>query len=118
VVQTDERWHPAEHGRDRSWAWTASAGALHLKLASGADGARRVQIALLAIAPRTVEIGQDGRPLWRGELVGTLKWIELPAVEFHRGRARLELGSGAPPVREGGENGRALGFAVYGVRLD
>lgn len=119
VVHTDDRWHPAEHGRTRTWAWSALGGSLRFDFQPRADGTHKVRLAVLGLTPRPLEIRQDGRVLWRGEISEKLQWIELPVVAVVRGRAELELHSPVPAGRENADaGGRALGFAVYGVRLD
>jgi hypothetical protein len=78
-----------------------------------------VRLAVLGLTRRPLEIRQDGRVLWRGEIGEKLQWIELPAMAVIRGRAELELHSPVPAGRENADaGGRALGFAVYGVRFD
>ncbi len=119
VVHTDSRWHPVERGRTRAWAWGATDGVLEFDLQPQADGEHRVRLAVLGLTRRPLEIRQDGRVLWRGEIGEKLQWIELPAMAVIRGRAELELHSPVPAGRENADaGGRALGFAVYGVRFD
>ncbi len=119
VVHTDSRWHPVERGRTRNWAWSAADGSLSFDFQPQVDGARKVSLAVLGLTPRPLEIRQDGRVLWHGEIGEKLQWIGLPAMAVVRGRAELELHSPVPAGRENADaGGRALGFAVYGVRLD
>jgi len=119
VIHTDDRWHPAEHDRTRTWAWSATGGTLRFDFQPPADGPRKVRLAVLGLTPRPLEVRQDGHVLWRGEIGEKLQWIELPAMAVARGRAELELHSPRPPGRENADaGGRALGLAVYGVRLD
>lgn len=117
IVQADGRWHQVEHGGKQAWVWTATEGGLRLELTPAVDGLRRVRLAVRGMSPRPLEIRQDGRVLWNGEAAGQVVWIELPAVVVAGGRAELELRSPAPPMLEG-PGGRALGFAVYGVKID
>lgn len=119
VVHTDDRWHPAERGRTRTWAWGVTDGSLRFDFQPASDGVRKAQLAVLGLTPRPLEVRQGGRVLWRGEIGEKLQWIELPAMAVERGRAELELHSPVPAGRENADaGGRALGFAVYGVRLD
>lgn len=119
VVRGDDRWYPSEGTPTRLWAWNPGDGRLQLDLHPRADGAHRVKIALRSVNSRTVEIKTAGRLLWRGEIGVKTQWIELPEIAFVRGRVFLDLHSDAPPVRENADaGGRALGFAVYGVKLD
>lgn len=119
VVQTDSRWHPVERGRTRNWAWGEADGSLRFDFQPRADAVRKVQLAVLGLTPRPLEIRQDGRLLWRGEIGEKLQWIKLPAMTVARGRSELELHSPTPAGRENAAaGGRALGFAVYDVRLD
>lgn len=119
VVHTDATWYPAEHDQARIWAWSSTGGGLRFTFRPAMDGVRRVRLALIGLAPRPLEIRQDGRVLWRGGIGKKLQWIELPAVAVVRGRAELELQSPVPAGRENADAGaRALGFAVYGVRID
>lgn len=119
VVHTDGRWYPIERGRTRTWAWSATGGGLRFDFHPGVDGVRKVRLAVLGLTPRPLEIRQAGRVLWRGEIGEKLQWIELPAVAVDHARAELELQSPVPAGRENADaGGRALGLAVYGVRLD
>ena len=118
VVQSDARWHAAEHGRDRTWAWCAQAGGIDLKLWPRTEAPVKIQVAVRGITARPLEIRQDGRELWRGEVGEKLQWITLPAVTLRQGQARLELSSATAPAPPGASDPRALGFAVYGVRVD
>ncbi len=118
VVRTDEHWYDAEHGRSRVWAWCTRAGAIEIDFWPHTDGAVTVQLELRGITPRPLEIRQDGRILWQGEIGTRLQTINLPAVPVAQGRAQLELASPANPEREGpGATARRLGFAVYAVRV-
>lgn len=119
VVHTDERWHTAEHTKGRTWAWAADIGGLRVDLQPSGDRPRRLRLAVKAINARPLEILQGGRIIWRGPVAEKIQEIDLPAVAVVRGRIELELRSPAAPVQEGpGSTGRALGFAVYGVRVD
>ena len=118
VAQTDARWHAAEHGRDKTWAWCPQAGGIELKLWPRTEAQLKVRMAVRGLTARPLEIRQEGRVLWRGAIGEKLQWIELPAVTFTQGRARLELSSGAAPAFESAAAGaRQLGFAVYGVQV-
>lgn len=78
-----------------------------------------MHLAVRGFTARPLEIRQGGRVLWSGQATEALRWIELPAVAVARGRAQLELASPSSPVRESiAEGARALGFAVYGVRVE
>jgi hypothetical protein len=119
VVHTDDRWYPAEFGRDKIWAWCAAEGGLQVDFRPRADGPSNIKVAVRGITPRPLEIRQDNHVLWNGSISERVQWIELPAVAVVRGRAQLELRSPAPGVRESAdEKARALGFAVYGVSVD
>lgn len=118
VAHVGTGWYPLERNQKQTWAWAAEKAELSVETQPARDDARPVLLGLRAISPRPLEIRQGGRVVWRGELAEKLQWIGLPAVEFRGGRAELELRSDVPPAREGAASGRALGFAVYGVRLD
>ncbi|MBI2813522.1 MAG: hypothetical protein HYX71_04505 [Opitutae bacterium] len=119
VVQADARWHAAEHGRNRTWAWCPQAGGIELKLWPRADAQMKIQVAVRGLTARPLEIRQDGRVLWRGDIGEKLQWVTLPVVTLAQGRARLELSSSAAPAVESAAVGaRPLGFAIYGVRVD
>jgi len=119
VVTVDRDWYAPERGRDRTWAWCSTRGGLEIRTWPRAARDLQVRLALLALAPGTVEIRDDGRCLWRGPVGKELRWITLPPVPAGTGRLRLELASHAPPPRESAAPGaRALGFAVYGVELE
>jgi hypothetical protein len=117
VVHADARWYRAERNSTQDWAWAATEGGLQIDFEPRTDGVRQVSVAVRAITPRPLEIRQAGRVLWRGEAAEKLQLIELPAVAVMRGRAVLELTSPATPMLEG-PGGRALGFAVFGVKVD
>ena len=117
VVHADARWHPVEHVGKQTWVWAATEGGLRLELSSAVEGPRRVRLALRGMTPRPVEIRQGDRVLWSGEAGAQVSWIVLPAGQVAAGRVELELRSPAPAVVEG-PDGRALGFAVYGVKVD
>jgi hypothetical protein len=76
-------------------------------------------VAVRGISARPLEIRQDGRLLWRGEIGERRQWIPLTGVTLAQGVARLELSSPAAPVSEGAAPGaRTLGFAVYDLRVE
>ena len=118
MVHTDARWYETETGRTRSWAWCARAGGIQVDLAPRQTTGLNLQVAVKGIGPRALEIRQANRVLWRGELGEQIQWIGLPAVAVTAGRAQLEFTSPAEPVPESPAGGRALGFAVYGIRID
>ena len=119
VVHTDDRWYPAEYSRDKTWAWCATEGGMQVDFRPRTDGPANIRVAVRSITPRSLEIRQDNRVLWSGPISERVQWIELPAVAVVHGRAQLELHSPASAVRESAdEKARALGFAVYGVRVD
>ncbi len=119
VVHTDDRWYPVEFGRDKIWAWCANEGGLRVDFRPRADGPVNIRLALRGITPRPLEIRQGDRVLWSGPINERVQWIELSTAAVVRGRAQLELRSTAPVVAESAdEKSRALGFAVYGVRVD
>lgn len=119
VALSDARWYPTEHGRDNTWAWCAQVGGMGLKTWPRSDGPVKIQVAVRGITARPLEIRQDRRVLWQGEVTEKLQWITLPVVALVQGRAQLELASSTPPSPLGASGDpRPLGFAVYGVRVD
>jgi hypothetical protein len=119
VALTDVRWYPAERDRDMTWAWCAQAGGIGLQSWPRTVGRVNIHVAVRGITARPLEIRQDGRVLWQGEVTEKPQWITLPAVTLGQGRAQLELASSAPAARpEANGDPRLLGFAVYGLRVD
>lgn len=119
VVQADGRWHAAEHGGGRTWAWCAQTGGLAVDCWPRENRPVTLRLDVRGFTPRPLEIRQAGRILWRGEVGVRLQTIALPAIAPENGRVQLELASPAAPVAESAAAGaRPLGFAVYGVRLD
>ena len=118
VVQADARWHAAEQGRGRTWAWCPQAGGIGLKVWPRVEAQVKIQLAVRGLTARPLEIRQDGRVLWRGDIGEKLQWIALPPVALTHGRAQLELSSAAPPAPPTAGDPRPLGFAIYGVQVD
>jgi hypothetical protein len=119
VAQTDERWYPAEHQAAQTWVWCGREGGLQLTTWPHRDGPVGLGVAVRVISARPLEIRQDGRLLWRGEIGERRQWIPLTGVTLAQGVARLELSSPAAPVSEGAAPGaRTLGFAVYDLRVE
>jgi hypothetical protein len=117
VVHTDAKWYAVEAGRTQNWAWCARQGGIQIDFQPRTDGAASLQVAVKGFTPRSLEIKQGGRVLWRGDVGEQIQWISLPAVTVTSGRAQLEFISPAPPAPES-PGGRELGFAVYGVKAD
>jgi hypothetical protein len=119
VARIGDGWYGAErHARD-VWAWTAQRGTLSVEVTPATTATVRLQIGLRAISDREVEIREGDVVRWRGTTGPKLQWVELDGVRLVSGRAALELVSAAAPVPESATPGaRALGFAVYGVRID
>ena len=117
VARTDAKWYAVEQGRTRNWAWCAQQGGIQIDFQPRADGTANLQVAVAGITARPLEIRQGGRVLWHGEVGEQVQWVTLSGVAVAAGRAELEFVSAAAPVKEGA-GGRALGFAVYGVRME
>lgn len=118
LVQTDDRWYQREQRGGRTWVWCAREGGLQLTQWPRRDHQGGVRVELRGITARPLEVRQDGRVLWRGEIGVRLHRITLTGITFVQGAARLELASPAGPVPEGPAGGRELGFAVYDVKVD
>jgi len=119
VVQADERWYQAEQRGAQTWVWCARQGGLQLTTWPHRDAPVGAQVAVRGIDARPLEIRQDGRLLWRGEIGVRRQWIPLTGITLAQGVAHLELSSPADPVSEGPAAGaRTLGFAVYDVRVE
>ena len=89
---------------------------MNIDLWPRSDGTATVQLDVRGITARPLEIRHAGRVLWSGEIGPKLQTVSLPPVPLVHGHVQLELSSPAAPVREGAD-ARALGFAVYGVRV-
>lgn len=118
AVVADARWHAAERGSNRTWAWCPQAGGLELRVWPRMGVQATIHVAVHGYSPRPLEIRQDGRVLWRGDLGEKLQWIALPEAIITQGRARFELSSPAAPAPPTSADPRPLGFAVYGFKLD
>jgi hypothetical protein len=116
VARLGEGWFGCERDKGDVWAWTPGNGQLTLQTWPNSESPLRVRLGLRAITPRTVEIRQDTTLLWRGPAGAKLQWIEFDGVA--KGRAQLQFSTDQPAVRESdAPNARALGFAVYDLRI-
>jgi hypothetical protein len=114
LAQTTAGFYPTEHAGRNAWAWSKGNGVVRINLWPGQEGVRSAEIALTAPSPRQVEIRQGAVSLWRGE-VGPRKITAPLQLNFTAGQAQLEFRSDGEPLREGGDTGRELHFAVRGV---
>ena len=119
LVELGDGWFGTERDRSHAWAWSAGRGGIELKFwAPGREGVR-VSLALRSLAPRLLEIRQEGRVVWRGEVGPQPQRIEFPVKRSAKDATTLEFVASGDPVREGaGADARPLSFAVYDVRMD
>ncbi len=119
VVRVDRGWFGVERDRGRAWAWCATEGDLEIKTAGLPKGAVQARIRLSAISLREVEVRQAGVVRWRGAVAERAQIVSFAVGMPAEGRLMLTIASEAPPVPEAGSAGaRALGIAVYDVRLE
>jgi hypothetical protein len=72
-----------------------------------------------AITGRPLEILQTGQVIWRGSITEKLQEIVVPVAVMAPPGIELELRTATAATPEGpGATGRALGFALYSVRID
>lgn len=117
LVEADKGFFPTERSFRRHWAWSGGAGNVTVKTWPHLSGEQTVELACLARTARPLEISQGDRLLWRGEVGPKTKTILVNGVRFDVGHATLRLKSDAAPLRESGEFGRPLSFAVLRVAL-
>jgi hypothetical protein len=117
VMRLGTGWAGREsHGR-QVWTWAANRGRVEIETWPQKGGTMHLQLALRALTPRAVEIRQDEKLLWRGEVGPKLQSIDVAGV--HLGNSAIEFSSDLPPVPESSTSGaRALGFAIYDLRLN
>ena len=119
VVQLGEGWFGTERDRSHAWAWSAGRGGLELKFWAPGRDTVRVSLGLRSLAPRPLEIRQEGRVVWRGEVGPRSQQIEFFLRRLATEATKLEFLAGGEPVRESpNADARPLSFAVYDVRLD
>ncbi|MBI5770128.1 MAG: glycosyltransferase family 39 protein [Verrucomicrobia bacterium] len=119
-VVAGEGWFGRErHGRN-TWRWSPGRGELKLHVEARRGMARAgLGFALRSITARTVAVTLDGREVWRGEAGPKQTPVVIPDVALRPGISTLVFASEAPPVREAADPGaRALGFAVYDLRVE
>ncbi len=119
VVRFDAGWFGREQDRRRVWLWAERRGILVLETLPPATRPLRLHFSLRSLAPRTVTLRLGDRELWRGDVgpARTAHVVTLPAGLPRL--AQLEWSTDTAPVPEGSApGGRALGFALYDVRLE
>jgi hypothetical protein len=114
-VRLESGWYSRENKGEVDWAWTATEGDLAVEVWQPGKTTFQMQLGLRALEPRQVEIRQDEKVLWSGN-IGT----KVQRIEFTADIGRpLRLRSEQPPVAESPQPGaRALGFAIYDPTLD
>lgn len=119
IVRSESGWFGREQDHRRVWLWAERHGTLALETLPPAPRALTLRFGLRSLAPRTVILRVGDRELWRGETgpARTVHAVTLPAGLPRL--TRLEWSTEAPPVPEGPHPGaRALGFALYDVKLE
>jgi hypothetical protein len=117
LVQTHTGWfgverYRNEHFPNKSLAWSHGEAALAVRT-KPVGVALTLDFRLRSLSPRTVEITQRGRSVWRGRL--GLTWT---AVSFACTDGPLGFHTDTPPDPEGTQPGaRALAFCIDHVRL-
>jgi len=117
TVRTGTEFYPLENANGRTWAWAAGTASVAIETWPRVTTGKALSLELRTIAPRRVEVRQDGRVLWSGEVGSRRETVRVEGVSLAEGRARLEIASTAAPVSEGA-GGRALGFALFAVRVE
>lgn len=117
TARAGAEFYPLEHADGRTWAWASAASSIAVETSPRATAERTLTLELRTIAPRRMEVRQDGRILWAGEVGSRRQTLRVEGVRFTAGRAQVEIASDAAPVTEGA-GGRALGFAVFAVRVE
>jgi len=119
LVQLGDGWFGTERQRSHVWAWSAGRAGLELKLWAPGRAAMRVSLGLRSLARRPLEIRQEGRVIWRGEVGPKLQQIHFSMKRSATDTTQLEFVASGEPVRESaGAGARPLSFAVYDVRID
>ena len=107
VVRLGTGWFGPEHNAHTTWSWGRGEATLAIRTWPAAAPAT-VRLRLRALAPRTVEIRQSGRTLWRGALTSAWRAVELRCTG-----GELSLHTDAPLVPESPHaDARALSFCV------
>lgn len=112
----EREWYGRENTRRHIWAWSAQGGMIDLRCWSKKDGPVDLRCGLRAASRRAVEIRQQGRVLWRGEVGERTQPLVVRGIVFADGRAAVEFATAAPPIFLGSD-ARPLGLAVYDVAL-
>ena len=120
LVELGDGWFGTERNRSHAWAWSAGHGGLELKFrVPGREEAVRVSLALRSLAPRPLEIRQEGHVVWHGEVGPKPQPIEFSVKRSATDATKLEFVASGEPVRESADaDARTLSFAVYDLRLD
>jgi len=119
LVQLSEGWFGTERARSHAWAWSAGRGELELKFWAPGRDTVRVSLGLRSLATRPLEIRQEGRVVWRGEVGLKPQQIRFSLHRSATGVTKLEFVASGEPVRESpNADARPLSFAVYDVRVD
>lgn len=117
IAEIGAGWHGLERAGKHAWLWAAQHGTVRLQAWPQASADLKVQFRLRALVPRSVVVRQDGRELARFAIGTTLSGHEV-TLKIQGGRAELEFATDAAPTRENANpDARALGFALYDLRL-
>lgn len=117
TARAGTEFYPLENADGRTWAWAARTASVAVETWPRIATEKTLSLELRTIAPRRVEVRQDGRVLWAGEVGSRRETVRVERVRFTGGRAKLDILSDTAPVPEG-TGGRALGFALFAVRVD
>lgn len=118
IVRVGDGWFGSERTRRHIWAWSQGDAHLDIRSWPRAERTWRIDFSMRSLVPRTVEILQDGRELWRGT-IGAARTPVAVTFRAAGGGARLDFLTDAPAVPEGADPGaRRLAFALYDPQVN
>lgn len=117
-VRTGTGWYGAEKLSRHRWAWSGGAPSwLDFQTWQSPSAELHCAAQLRSLIPRTVEVREGDRLLWRGEVGVKKSRVEFD-VQAWDGRARIVFSTPEPPVLEGaGAGARRLAFALYDLKV-
>jgi hypothetical protein len=106
------QWNEADRTLRHAKLWSRGSADLNVETWPRSSQSLLVDFSLYSLAPRSVNISQDGQELWRGE-VGPIYTHAQFLCRLSDGSAHLRMATDAAAVPEGpGLGTRSLAFAV------